>query len=118
MEFAYYLTYRGIPQERFTVATKTVAQDRPCVGYRSLICHAEKAPTRGDLVVILPEDEASSKEALPYREGGDLLFFYEPRFRIAEGLYSVVGNISLAATRDKLEERPDRWMDASVTARN
>jgi hypothetical protein len=118
MEFAYYLTYRGIPQDRFTVATRTAARDGPCVRYRSLICHAEDAPTRGDLVVILPEDEASSKEASTYREGGDLLFFYEPRVPMAKRLYSVVGNISLAATRDKLEERPDRWMDASVTAWN
>jgi hypothetical protein len=118
MEFAYYLTYRGIPQDRFTVATKTVARDAPCVEYRSLLCHAEDAPTRGDLVVILPEDEASLKEASTYREGGDLLFFYEPRVRIAKWLYSVVGNISLAAARDRLEERPDRWMDASVTAWN
>jgi hypothetical protein len=95
-----------------------VARDGPCVRYRSLICHAEDAPTRGDLVVILPEDEASSKEASTYREGGDLLFFYEPRVPMAKWLYSVVGNISLAAARDKLEERPDRWMDASVTAWN
>jgi hypothetical protein len=130
MEFASYLSYRGMPMEGaegegaglndVVLAGRAVGEDGPCVGYMTLRCHAASRPAPGDLVIVLPEDEASSAEASAYRAGGEPLFSYEPRPRVSQWLHSLVaglvgylpGKSSASREHNKL---PDRWMDASVT---
>jgi hypothetical protein len=104
MEFASYLSYRGVPVEgaeaapielnNVALATSGVAKDGPCVGWRSLRCHTVKGPDRGDLVIVLPDDEASLAEASAYRAQGELLFSYEPRPRMPQWLRSLVATLS------------------------
>jgi hypothetical protein len=114
MEFVVYLNYRGIPINRVALVKAAIAKDSRCMKYRSIICHPASGPAPGDLVVVLPDDEASLADALEYRERGQLLFSYEPRPSIPHWLYPVIGSFPLAAG-DYYETRPDRWMDASVT---
>ena len=114
MEFVVYLNYRGIPINRVALVKAAIAKDSRCMKYRNIICHPASGPAPGDLVVVLPDDEASLADALEYRERGQLLFSYEPRPSILHWLYPVIGSFPLAAG-DYYEARPDRWMDASVT---
>ncbi len=149
MEFAAYLSYRGVPVEGVPVesagwlgylwredwsvrvegvpvksaglhsvalVSRSVAKDGPCVGYRSLVCHAGSSPDPGDLVIVLPDDDASLAETTPYRSGGELLFSYEPRPRIPRWLYALVGRLNVAASTSPHKKLPDRWLHASVTA--
>ncbi len=114
MEFASYLSYRGIPVEGaegegaglndVVLVGKAIAEDGPCVGYRDFWCHAASRPAPGDLVIVLPDDEVSSTEASAYRP--QRVFSYEPRPPVPQWLHSLVSD---------LEKVPDRWMDASVT---
>ena len=115
MEFAYYLGYRGIPLNRVVLTARAMAHDGRCVNYRDLVCHAAREPSPGDLVIVVPEDEASDAEASAYRGAGESLISYEPRPAIPQWLYSVVGGLPLAAAKFTPKARPDRWMDASVT---
>ena len=129
MEFASYLSYRGVPVEgaeaeptelnNVALATSGVAKDGPCVEWRSLRCHTVKGPDRGDLVIVFPDDEASLAEASAYRAQGELLFSYEPRPRIPQWLRSlvrnVVGNLRMTLPIFVHKTLPDRSMDASVT---
>jgi hypothetical protein len=115
MEFAYYLGYRGIPLNTVALTARTMAHDGRCVDYRDLICHAAREPSPGDLVIVVPEDEASDAEASAYRGGGESMIWYEPRPAIPRWLYSVVGGLPLAAAKFTPRARPARWMDASVT---
>ena len=129
MEFASYLSYRGVPVEgaeaepnelnNVALATSGVAKDGPCVEWRSFRCHTVKGPDRGDLVIVLPDDEASLAEASAYRAQGELLFSYEPRPRMPQWLRSLVrnlvGNLRMALPIFVHKTLPDRSMDASVT---
>jgi hypothetical protein len=125
MEFASYLTYRGVPVEgadsegagpdSVILATAAIDEDGLCVGYRNFRCHAASGPAPGDLVIVLPADEASLAAASRYRERGELLFFYEPRPCILHKLYPLVGSLQIGAPRYRLKTLPDRWMDGSVT---
>jgi hypothetical protein len=122
MEFASYLSYRGIAVEGFeeegsgrnpvVLTAAAVAKDGPCIGYRSVECHAVSGPASGDLVIVLPDDEASLAQASVYRAGRELLFFYEPHPPIPQWLDFVIANLHVAAGEFTL---PDRWMDGSVT---
>jgi hypothetical protein len=126
MEFASYLSYRGAVVEgvlaesaglnRVVLVVRAVAKDGPCVEFRSLICRAGSSPDRGDLVIVLPDDDASLAETTPYRSGGKLLFSYEPRPRIPQWLYPLVGRLHVASGVFPHKELPDRWLHASVTA--
>ena len=129
MEFASYLSYRGVPVEgaeaeptelnNVALATSGVARDGPCVGWRSLRCHTVKGPDRGDLVIVLPDDEASLAEASAYRAQGELLFSYQRRPRIPQWLRSLVrnlvGNLRMTSPIFVHKMLSDRSMDASVT---
>lgn len=116
MEFAAYLNYRGVPVEgasgkaagpnSIVLATPAVAKDGHC-DWMTIICHAASGPAPGDLVIVLPDDEASVAEASVYRERGELLFSYEPFPPIPHRLYS------LSLVTGKIP--PDRWMEGSVT---
>ena len=92
------------------------AEDGPCVEWRSIRCQIVSGPTSGDLVIVLPDDEASLAEAFPYRNEGVLLLYSNPRLpiphwsqwlfdRLPVGPQSNYRNVAL----------PDRWMDGSVT---
>jgi hypothetical protein len=127
MEFAAYLNYRGVPVEgavgeaaglnSVALTTPAVVEDGPCVEWVRIRCHAVSGPAPGDLVIVLPDDPASLAEASVYRERGkgELLFFYEPRPRIPDWLYSLFDNLYIGATRLRRKTNTDRWMDGSVT---
>ena len=126
MEFASYVNYRGVPVEgvpvesaganSIVVVSRAVAKDGPCIGYASPICHAGNKPDPGDLVIVLPDDDASLAEVGPYRDGGELLFSYEPRPRIPHWVYSLIRPLHVASYAFAHKELPDRWPNASVTA--
>jgi hypothetical protein len=114
MEFTVYLNYRGVPINSVALTKGGIAKDDRCVEYRSIRCHPASEPAPGDLVVVLPDDEASLADALVYRKRGQLLFSYEPRPPIPHWLYPFVGSFVLASDIYN-QMRPDHWMDASVT---
>jgi hypothetical protein len=129
MEFASYLSYRHVPVEgaereaaglkSVALATSAVNKDGPCVSWTSLRCRAVSGPDRGDLVIVLPDDEASLADASAYRAQGEQLFSYEPRPRIPQWLRSLVrnlvGNLRMTLPIFVHKTLPDRSMDASVT---
>ena len=109
-EFASYLDYRGVPVEgamdgasgpnSVFLATRAIAKDGPCVGWTVFRCHAVKGgPAPGDLVIMLPDDEASLAKASVYREPQDLLFSYEPRPPIPYWLHSLFASLHPCAYR-------------------
>jgi hypothetical protein len=122
MEFASYLSYRGLPVEgavdgtaasnSVVLATRAVAEDAPCVRWMRIRCHAVSGPAPGDLVIVLPDDDVSAEEASVYRDWGELLFSYEPRPPITPWLSSLFSSLHIGTIRHTLL---DRWMDSSVT---
>ena len=102
-EFGSYLNYRGVPVEgaaggaaephSVVLATKAVANDAPCVSWMGIRRHRASGPAPGDLVIVLPDDEASLVDASAYRAQGEQLFSYEPRPRIPQWVHSVVRNL-------------------------
>lgn len=114
MEFVVYLDYRGVPIAKVELINKTAGRDDRCVAYRNIRCDSATAPAPGDLVVVLPDDEAPLKDTLVYRQHGQLVVSYRPRPVIPHWSYWFVGGFPLAAG-DYNQPRPDRWMDASVT---
>lgn len=126
MEFASYLDYRGIPVEGgpeeaagrngVVLVSRSVTLDGPCVPYRSIICHPGGNPAAGDLVVILPDDDASLVEVSSYLHQGELLFSYEPRPRVPKWLHPFVERLHIASVPFRRKELPDHWLNASVTA--
>jgi hypothetical protein len=125
MEFAAYLSYRGVPVEgnpdepaglgRVAITGRAIARDGPCESYRSVMCHAASKPDPGDLVIILPNDHVSLTQVAPYRERGELLFLYEPRPPIPRVLYPYVDHLRIASWWFRNSKLPDRWLDGSVT---
>ena len=116
MEFAAYLSYRGIPvegangadagPEGAVLAGRAVAKDGPCMDYTTIRCLAADRPAPGDLVIVLPDDGASSAQASPYRARGEL-FSYEPVPGFRHALVAdLAGYLRITI--------PDRWMDGSV----
>jgi hypothetical protein len=95
-EFAYFLSYHGIPVEGVegkgagpndvVLSGRAIAEDGPCVEYRTIRCHAASGPAPGDLVIVLPDDTAPSAQASAYRARGKQLFSYEPRPAIVADL--------------------------------
>ena len=130
MEFASYLNYRGVPVEGAVSAaggrngvvlvTPALAEDGRCwTAGPDFRCRAASGPAPGDLVIVLPDDEASLAEASLYRERGEQSFLYEPRPSIPHWLNSLaadlVGRLTIAAVRYEHKTLSDRWMDGSVT---
>jgi hypothetical protein len=120
MEFAAYLSYRGIPVESANgadagpegavLAGRAVAKDGPCMVYFTFIrCLAADRPAPGDLVIVLPDDGASRAQASPYRARGEL-FSYEPRPSVPGFRHALVADLA-GYLRITI---PDRWMDGSV----
>jgi hypothetical protein len=82
--------------------------------FRSLICHSAGQPERGDLVIVLPDDNASIARTTPYRDGGSVLFSYEPYPPIPDWLRPAIGHLGFALPNSARKEIPDRWLHASV----
>ena len=127
MQFASYLNYLGVPVEGATVesvglnsvvmVSRVAAKDGPCVAYESrVVCHSCSRPEPTDLVIVLPDDDASLAEVIPFRDGGELLASYEPRPCIPQWLYPFVRCLHIASPIFARKELPDRWLHASVTA--
>jgi hypothetical protein len=126
MEFGAYLNYRELPVEgavdrgfgpsSVVLNRGRAGKDGPCVKWTSITCHFVGGPIPGDLVIVLPDDEASSAEATAYRERGELLFSYEHRPSIPYWLHWLFDNLHTGAqSRYRYNALPDRWMDGSVT---
>jgi hypothetical protein len=125
MEFAAYLSYRGVPVEgvpagpavstRVMLLSPSVERAGPCVPYEQIVCRPASAAEHGELVVVLPDDGASDRETTLYYRGGELLLTYEPQPRIPGWLKPLerVGHIASYAFAQK--PLPDRWLEASVT---
>jgi hypothetical protein len=134
-EFAAYLNYRGIPVEglttepaglnRVSMVGSAVTKDGPCVGYLSLICHPGSSPAPGDLVVVLPDDDASLAEVVPYRNPEELLFSYDSHPSIPQWARPLLAHLRIASPlfnpngpavqgTSAHTELPDRWLDGSV----
>jgi len=81
------------------------------------MCKTVSGPAPGDLVIVLPYDEASLAEASPYRERGELLFSYRPRPLIPHWVFSLFNSLHMEGMPrfSTVEPLPDRWMDGSVT---
>lgn len=87
-EFAAYLSYRGVPVEEEVPGKPGIrggvrlVQDRAtdglCVSYQNFVCHAASEPKPGDLVIEMPDDSESAEKMNRYRNGGTILWAYEP----------------------------------------
>ena len=125
MEFAAYLSYRGVPVEggggeadspnSVVLAARTMAEDGLCVGWVTIRCHAVTEPAPGDLVIVLPDDLASAAEASAYRNRGELVFSYKPQPPMPYWLHRLFDSLHIYATSYTNKRNPDRWMDGSVT---
>jgi hypothetical protein len=125
MEFASYLAYRGIPVEDGTsdisrkrkviIVSTAVSRDGPCVDFRSIICRASEQVRPGELVIVLPDDDASLADAIPYIDRGEMLLSYTPWPHIPERLDPVIEHLKIASPLFALKELPDRWLHASIT---
>jgi len=126
MEFASYLDYRGLAAEgapdgnagkyAVVLVSKGVAVAGPCVPFRSIVCHPGREPVAGDLVVVLPDDDASVAQVSLYLHRGEPLFSYEPRPRVPEWLDPFVRRLHIASIAFPQKQLPDHWLRASVTA--
>jgi hypothetical protein len=121
-QFGAYLNYKGVPVEgvvgkstelnNVVLATRNITKDGLC-SYGTIHCHAISGPSPGDLVVVLPDDEASSVETSVYLGRGERLFAYEPRPPIPQWLHSLI--LPITWFGDVNKTLPDRWMHGSVT---
>ena len=136
LEFGAYLNYRGVPVEGaadegsslnsvvLAEARRTRAknsprgpiEDGPCVDWTGIWCQVVNGPAPGDLVIVLPDDQASLAEASVYRERGELLFSYEPRPSVPHWLFWPFDSLPVGRQSGyRYDTLPDRWMDGSVT---
>jgi hypothetical protein len=125
MEFAAYLSYRGVAVEgapaestglnSVVLVSRSAANDGPCVEYEKIVCHAGNSPDGGDLVIVLPDDDASLADAAPYRRRGEILLSYEPRPHIPRSLGPLVGSLHIGSYAFAQKKLPNRWLHASVT---
>jgi hypothetical protein len=125
MEFGAYLNYKGVPVEgaqdepnRLTgviLAGGSVVKDGRCVVYRSVLCQAASAPSPGDLVIVLPDDDASYAKVRQFRQEGETLLYYQPLPRLPSLLALFMRQLHVASYAFSQKQLPDRWLDASVT---
>ena len=76
------------------LAASAVNKDGPCVSWTSLRRHAVSGPDRGDLAIVLPDDEASPADASVYRAQREQLFAYEPRPAFRSGCVRLFATLS------------------------
>jgi hypothetical protein len=116
MEFAAYLSYRGVPidkagddtpvflnkvrfaesknsaevfSEERAHSAETTYKDGVCINYIPIKCELIDEPAPGDLVIVLPTDTASRLEVSVYREKGELLLFSKPLLPVSNWLHSL-----------------------------
>jgi hypothetical protein len=97
MNFASYLSYRGLPVEgagggsaghgNLVIVSGKVDQDGPCVFYQPFVCHADHALDHGDLVIVFPDDRAKQSEVRYYMESGEPLISHGPWPPIRKGTF-------------------------------
>jgi hypothetical protein len=94
---------------------RAVVNDGPCVEYEKLLCHAGSNPDPGDLVIVLPDDDASLAETTPYRRGRTCSspMRLVPTFR--HGYFPWLTTFHVASNDFAQKKFPDRRLDASVT---
>jgi hypothetical protein len=127
-EFGAYLNSLGVPVEGatdeasgpnevvLTRASRMSAKDGPCVESNSITCYFVPGPAPGDLVIVLPDDDASLAKVSAYRDKGVVLLYSEPRLPISRWLHSVFDSLPVGPVGTyRYGPLPDRWMDASVT---
>lgn len=122
MQFTSYLSYLGVPIEgvtakpgsanRVVVFSKAVLRDGRCVEYENVVCRAASRPERGDLVVVLPDDEASRQEVALYRAGGELLALYAPSPHVPRWLDPIMRYFRIVSPHWINGAPPDRWLNA------
>jgi len=126
MEFGYYLNLQGIPVENETasesgrrspviIVARSAPKDGRCEKFWDLVCRAGAAPDSGDLVIVLPDDDAGFSQVTPYRKVGEVLLSYADRPAIPARISPIVRMLSIVSADFAHKELPDRWLDASVT---
>lgn len=125
MEFGAYLTYREIPIEQqgpdgeangeVLLVGKAVKKDGPCISGKPIVCHFDESPRPGDLIVMLPDDAASSSELTAYGEkNADVLFSYVPHPEI-ECLGPYISSLHVISPEFSRRHLPDSFLHASVS---
>jgi hypothetical protein len=125
MEFGAYLSYCGLPVEGVEAGrpgsgavelfSPALTKDGPLQDYRSVMGHAARAPKPGDLVIVLPDDNASDALIAPYREGRDVLLYYQPSPRLPGWMRPVMRDLHIASPVFVYTALPDDWLQSSVT---
>ena len=128
MEFAAYLSYRGVPVEgapddttgmsHVVLVRRAPAKIGPCVDYKRIVCHAATSPGAGDLVIVMPDDGASAADIAPYRDGGEPLLSYEPYPPIPQWMSPLLNYLHVVSYAFPNKKLPDRWLHASVVMWN
>jgi len=125
MQFGAYLQHIGVPVDAppapgarnpsVVLASAAVSTSGPCVAYEEIQCQPGVGPKAGDLVVILPDDEASTAEVAPFRDDRVVLASYSPRPALPAWIHPYLGFLRSASPHAVTQTFPDRWLDASVT---
>jgi hypothetical protein len=124
MEFGSYLDYQGVRVQgvieeagepnSVIMVTRTMMKDGPCVGYRTLICHAASTPDSGDLVIVLPDDNVSLADVIRYESQGERLFSY--KWDIPQWVHPFISSLRVVSPGPLTQkELRDGWLHASVT---
>ena len=126
MEFAAYLDYRTLPIEGtdhnpgtpIVLISRLVTTESRCVPFRSVICHPGREPAPGDLVLELPDDEASVNQEASFTSHGRTLFATAPCPRLPQWLEILARRFHAASLRFANKQLPGHWLQASVTIAN
>jgi hypothetical protein len=126
MEFGGYLRYRGLPIESarggptFTNSVPLVGlaitNDGPLVTFEDILGHPDREPRPGDLVVALPDDDASFAQVASFLQGENTIFSYAPSPHLPRWL-SLIGHKLYVPSPILGEPKTlsDHWLSASVT---
>lgn len=125
MQFGAFLQHIGVPVDApevpgsfnasVALVSAAVATQGPCVPYETIQCQPGGHPEHGDLIVVLPDDQASSAEVEPFRQNGVLFAYYSPRPQLPSWIHPYLGFLRSASPHAVTQTFPDRWLDASVT---
>jgi hypothetical protein len=124
MEYGAYLSYRGVAIDgvvdkpsgpaKIELVSRNTSKSGRCVDYRAIVCNTGMEPDRGDLVILLPDDDASPRQVDAYRDGGDAIFSYEPHPILPRWLFPLVNDLSIVSPIASRKDLTDTWLHASV----
>jgi hypothetical protein len=124
MQFASYLSYGGVPVEgvatepgkrdNVVVLSAGVHGDGRCVYYEIVMCHPASKPAAGDLVIVLPDDEASMAEVMEYRVNGRLMAGYTPHPEFSKWLKPFMTMLHVGPPNLVRRGTSDRWLEGAV----